>query len=722
VKVSEEIPTSESSDQSGATKGGITSQHWGWYVVVLLLLCEYGLFRQQMLREVTWAYPSGFDQTAYLIQAYVDYERIISAGFLSGLKASLLAPSATGIMLQTQAALLFLMVGPNRLTALTLSFLYFALFQSVLVYTLNWLTGRWSVAFTGLGLFLVSTSRFAVFGGGLADFRIDSTAASLYGITLCLAIRSRSFRSRRWALICGAAATLLVLFRFVSITYVLGLLGSFIAYLIIQALRHTKDSSIIPRIRRQAYGIATAMLPIACGATPFLVLNRRALYDYYIVGHVLGKENQIRAAEFGAVGFYNFYFYYPTSLCKDHLGTSFIGLGLLILAVFVACRLFAALRHSSSDCKGLLSDSFALSFLALLVPLALFTLDVSKSPIVGSILVIPVVWLVLLGGLWISGLVKGTAVTPVWCIALGATAMLVLMAGLGSEFAMSAKQLRGTLNREEEEHLLDAYDRIGAYCTTLGLKTTRVAVDRILDYFCGPTVPVMTYERSRTPLAFEFVLSKSMYPVGRQEALDAIKSSDIAIITTNIVPADEASPYPFTKSMIAIQGDLKATAAAGMVPLSKLTFDGRDLTVFVRPGVKLDGDNGGWLTSAGATLRAPAIVLKRYPYIVLEGGTMLGELLAGKLHVDARMLTADAPRSLPTLVSPITTTYMIAIDLRGQPLQSVRNDGSVDITLSFDRYFVPKERGINSDYRQLVIMKPASVRVTDQIDMTKFER
>jgi hypothetical protein len=688
---------------------------WGWLFVFLLLVCEYGLFRQYVLREIAWAYPANSDQAAYLSTAYGDYEQILSQGFASGLKASLLAQIATGVMLETQAALLFLLIGPTRLSALTLSFLYFGLFQLVLVYTLRWLTRRWSLAFIGLGLFLVSTSRY-FWAGGLADFRIDSIASSLYGITLCLAIRSRNFQSRPWALVCGAFAALLVLFRFVAITYLMGTLACFLAYLAIQALWYGRNhSAIVARIKTEVHGLILAAAPIVVIAAPFLIHSRQALYSYYIARHLTGREKEIRAAEFGAVGFFKYYCYYPVSLYKDHLGSCFIGLALLIAAAFAFCRFYGKLRALTNNREGRqeLQDSLVLCLLAFLMPLALFTYDVAKSPVVAGMLVIPVVWLVLLGGLWLSRFGSWGQPTGVIQAALCATAVLTLLAGTWNELAMNARKLH-TVDQEQEQRLLEAYDRIGAYCAEVGWKTPRISVDRELDYFNGFVVSVMVYERLKLPLSPELKLGNGILEVGREEALNAIEMSDIAILTTNTPPDDEASPYPFTKSMIAIKADLLATATASMVPLTKLSFGGRELTIFVRPGARVEGDSGGWLTSAGADVIMPAIALKSHRYIVIRGRTIFPDQIGGKLKVFARLLTAGEPQSLPTLVSPITSSYTIVIDVKGQTLP---NDGLVDIALSFDRYFVPRERGINADPRQLVIMTPKDVTVADQVNL-----
>src|SRR6202043_1491422 len=58
--------------------------------------------------------------------------------------------------------------------------------------------------------------------GGLLDFRINFSAYCLYGIWVCSVIRSHLFLDRRWTIGSGLIAALLVLTRFLTISYLLG--------------------------------------------------------------------------------------------------------------------------------------------------------------------------------------------------------------------------------------------------------------------------------------------------------------------------------------------------------------------------------------------------------------------------------------------------------------------------------------------------------------------
>ena len=224
-----------------------------WLLVVLFLLAQFGMFRQFVMREIARRYPANHDQANFLQQSYLAYEKLLAAGPREGFSEELgngrphkahpprdtvvlpqhapegrqrtdLQTVAVGLMLPFQATILYGIAGPGRVTALSINFFYFALFQIALVATLRRLTGRWSVALIGLGLLLTAMTPF-YWQGGIADFRTDFIGFCLFGTFMCLALRCGAFASRRWSVAAGLVAALLVTFRFISLVYLAGILG-----------------------------------------------------------------------------------------------------------------------------------------------------------------------------------------------------------------------------------------------------------------------------------------------------------------------------------------------------------------------------------------------------------------------------------------------------------------------------------------------------------------
>src|SRR5262245_49244989 len=196
-----------------------------WGAFATLLLFQWALFRQYVEREIASFVPRGFDQATYLEESYRTYEAMLSKGFFRGIQYGLHRPFANGLLLHVQAAVLYLLFGPTRLAALSLNFFYFAAFQASLLAVLYRLTRRWTVAFFGLGMLLAALTPHGL-TGGLMDFRIDFIAFSLFGLLLCVVARSGFFSSPHWSLTAGAVAALLVLFRYLTAVYLVGILGT----------------------------------------------------------------------------------------------------------------------------------------------------------------------------------------------------------------------------------------------------------------------------------------------------------------------------------------------------------------------------------------------------------------------------------------------------------------------------------------------------------------
>src|SRR5262249_17257154 len=118
---------------------------------------------------------------------------------------------------------------------------------------------------------------------------------------------------------------------------------------------------------------------------------------------------------------------------------------------------------------------------------------------------------------------------------------------------------------------------------------------------------------------------------------------------------------------------------------------------------------GGWLQSQGCVLSGPAELLRQRPIIRLRGPNGSAGYLGGRLP-GVRATVPPAAGSLggamPSSLSPEGDDYVLEVTLapRGLP-----EHGPVEVRLSFDRWFVPKELGLNEDTRQLVIPAPHSL-------------
>jgi hypothetical protein len=678
----------------------------GWLVLALLILLQWALFRQFALREVVWAYPTYNDQVTYLSLSYETYEQILSKGLPSGLWHGLSVRVPNGIMIHLQASLLFLVIGASRFSALTLNFLYFALFQCALAGTLRWLTGRWSMALLGVGLLLTAATPF--YGiGALMDFRIDFIAFCLYGIFICAVIRSGMFASWRWSLVVGVVAAVLVLFRFITLVYLGGVLGLVFLLLCLRWLRRRHDADARRPVVRRIVGLMIAGGVLLGSAGPAIWYNREPIQNYYVVGHLTGPDKELRAQQFGVFTTLDSLLFYPKSVLYDHAGSAFIIFSVLALVIALGVATVRAHDTARQSASSPLDRTLTYVFVGacLLVPLTVLTLNVSKSPVVGNILVPGLLWLVLISVVVFS---RGAGTThPLVNRVLAGLAALLLCAGIYNQVNMLSRHGLLTGRRAEVEQLLRFYDTIGQYSREFGWDTPRISVDTVADYLYPTALRPLFYERQGVLLSPRIRLGTvgpGVPGVTEAEALALLQDSDFVILTNTAAP--RASIYPFEQSMEALRPKLLAFSEQAFIPLQRLHVFDRDVTLYIRPSLKIAGNSGGWLTSKGMTLTGSSTVLQTRPHIELTGQSNFG-YLGGVPGVRAQLLLPDqAPRDIPASLVASGEDYRMTIDVSPEDLPAA---SPVQILVRFDRFFVPKEIGLNEDTRQLVIRTPSGV-------------
>ncbi len=400
----------------------------GWLGVGLLLVIEYVLFRGYVHREVEWAYPAAWDQCVYLSHSYQTYEIMQQGGLWLGIKHGASIPFANGLMLHLQASLFFQVLGPSRLSALTLNFLYYALFQCILAGTLRWYSGRWNLAWLGLGILLAAGTPF--YGaGGLMDFRIDFIAWCLFGAVLSLIMRSRVFASWGWSAAVGVAAALLILFRYLTAAYLAAILGSVFLGLcgLLIARRHNDSDRRQHHRRLGGLALVAAMVLLLAGP---IVWHRHDVIRAYYLGQFGTGEATVRQQEFGVHNRWDQLLFYPRSIKMDHTGRHFLLVaGLALAGSLIAGWFRTPVGRPSTDPEvPRLAAAGALAAAFCAVPLTILTLFGSPSPVVGSIVVPALVWLVVLAAIGLSRFRSTGLPRPVraWWVAGGAAVVLLL--------------------------------------------------------------------------------------------------------------------------------------------------------------------------------------------------------------------------------------------------------------------------------------------------------
>lgn len=672
-----------------------------WTFLALVILAQWGLFSTFIRREIAGFPPAYADQTGFLTQTYHVHEILLAKGFLGGAGDALTLPRATGVLLPLQAALLFLFCGASRLVALNLNFFYFGLFQGVLCATVRWRGRRWDVAFFALGLLLTAQAPLQLCGG-LTDFRLDSIAFSLFGIFLCVVVRGRFFASRRWSLAAGGVAATLVLFRFLSAVYLAGILGLCLVAFGVRWCAGRRDPAARRAARRRLAGLCLGGLVTAAATVPFLALNARSIWNYYAVGHLTGAEKEVRAEEFGITTPAQFYLYYARSLYAQHTGPLFFTLAGAAATIALLLRLVPRpVPPGSPGSRSARPDRWpAWVFLGacLVVPFAVLTANVSKSPVVGSILVPPLLWLALLplieasraGGRGARG-------------AVSALAVLALVAGAGAQLGAAARRCTWSQHKKDAAEVAALCEEIARGSLEGGPRPTVVSVN-CLSHVTLPTLFVYGSEKHGALLNLTGTLGNSgIMDVDESAALAELAKSDFVLLCEDMSLPTPC--YPFHRRMRALLPQMREFCEREMLPVKRTHILDWPFTLYERPHLRVEGDSEGWVTDRGMTLTGSAAALRMKPTVRLRGVIPV-TLLGGVPRV---FVSLRRPRGAIPVPSTLTIAgHEYCIDFRLEP-SALGDEGPVAIDVRFDRYFVPRDVGLNPDPRKLVLFAPSTV-------------
>jgi hypothetical protein len=636
-------------------------------LVSLVVLFQWQLFRQHVTRKIAWAYPATFDQAAILAKSYEICETFKTEGLSAGLGLAMARDAATTTIFPLEGAVLCRIFGPSRLSALAVNFLHLAALEAILVATLAWLTGRFSLAFSGLGLLLAVNSPFTLFGG-LTDFRMDTAAAALFGIFLCVAIRSRTFADRGWSCAAGAAAGVLLAVRTLTLAYFLGTLVCFAGWGLWRIYRGSPDAEAW---RRRVVGTGAASLVFGTVAVPLAWIKWSAIHDYYVVGHLTGPDKWIHPKLLGIRTVGDFIFYYPRSFLADHAGASFLWAASALLATSALVYFFRGARPAASPDWA---PAVLLSALALAVPLVTLTIDVAKSQIVASILVGPALWLVLLAATRLIGPPVPSRESAWTDRVLSVLALGLLALGLTSQWRNFHGPGPFSGRRETAVAVVGMYGAIGESSRVMGWSAPLITVDRLVEFLVPSLTTTEMYERRGILVKARFGLWK-LGSVTAHQALASVAISDFVLLTTTAEP----ELFPFDVSMRELHPRLVEACALEHVRLRQVQIGGLDVTVYVRATLNIEAENADGREGGAFVLTGLRPVVAARPVVDLWGPTTPEK----PIRVSAAIqVLGEAPRPVPALLDRADGGYHIRLDV---PLDLLEEDAqAVRIRVQLD--------------------------------------
>jgi hypothetical protein len=219
-------------------------------MLLAVIAVEALLFFSFYTREIAWYPPLKWDQSVYLTETYQLQEQIFAKGLSELWHAIWSGGHPSGLLLPIEGALSGLLLGGTRWPQLFVNFVAFVALQAIAFYTGRAVWGRRAYGYATLGLILCQATLWLPIGG-LFDFRMDFFAYCLYGVWICTVIRSNLFLDSRWAIACGLISAFLVLNRFLTISYVLGVCAGFIVVCVAVAFSRRGKTDLGRRMWRR---------------------------------------------------------------------------------------------------------------------------------------------------------------------------------------------------------------------------------------------------------------------------------------------------------------------------------------------------------------------------------------------------------------------------------------------------------------------------------------
>ena len=682
-----------------------TCKHLHKTILIFLIALEGLLSYNFCRREIAWYPPLNFDQAGYLTESYHLEERILAKGFGEVWQSIWTKGHSTGLAFPIEGALSGLFIGGARLPQLLILFVAFCALQIAAFATSSAAWGALAYGYMALGLILCQITPW-FWAGGLFDFRIDFLAYSLYGIWICAIIRSKLFLNRNWAIGSGIIGAFLVLNRFLTVVYLIGVATGFAGVCIAIALlwRANRDLTRRMWIRLCNLGLSIGLLAVI--VAPILIINREAIHNYYVVGHTVGDEKYLRSRQEGIRSLTDHLLFYPRSILSHHWGSTFLWASAIAIAGGLIARILRRRKAARMRVAEPFNETVVLQIIfllgSILGPLAVLTADVSKSPVVGGIIGVPSALLVVALTARAAPMLRDPEPMPMRKFVIACSVAIFAM-GIWNVIAHLTRHLPEYGQRRDLRQLEELDKWLVNYAADHRLRTPAISFDVISGSLNSGAITATGFEQLGELIEFHPLLGGGIMAVDRSEALSQLENSDFVILTTQ----PKAGVFPFYEHIAQYWGDLKAWADKHMIAFRTVRFDEFTATVYARPSAVLSGLSGAWVPREGLSITASRTALQRFPVIRLSGATDYSRL--PKIPVVSAAVENEAGLlPVPATMRRIDNDYEILIDTSTIELPT---SDQVRLQLKFDQFFLAKRSGSNGDERELVVKEPKLVHL-----------
>jgi hypothetical protein len=221
-------------------------------------------------------------------------------------------------------------------------------------------------------------------------------------------------------------------------------------------------------------------------------------------------------------------------------------------------------------------------------------------------------------------------------------------------------------------------------------------------------VAVTQRERHQVFLAPRPAYPQAVSATSEADVMAGLQSANFVLLTLSNGTAN--LPYPFDQALQAMNPRLLKYCDREMLPLRETSFFERRVRLYMRPLMRVEPTYSDWIGEDGTTLYGDTVELRQFPSVTLRGITFGNVHFPDDGQTVAATLEIEGHPPLPVPATYADTNGQYTIHLSIPPLDT-SSDGMVAIRLHFNRFFVPRELGVNGDTRHLVVRPPDSVHV-----------
>lgn len=619
------------------------------FILCLIFLAEWFLFKAYVKREVAWSPFLNGDANWYLGHSYVVFDSILNARRIPPEFFN----DPSGIMVFLVSSVLYMLFGASRLVALSTNFIFYILWQGFMFYTIRYVTKSWAIAFAMLGLCLTA---FIPFQGdkihpmfNITEYQRDFGAFCLFGIFIACVLFSDSFLKRKWSIIAGLIAGFMILFRFAMLFHLVGIYVVAISvFFAIFLLKLTKPKTTGVYKARITNGILSFLaMGVTCGYPIYLAKD--ALYHHYFLGKLVGPKdvNFIKLYQQGVKDFLQQLSYYPKMILRHGLGPFFFTTS-LVVCLFVVFFIIVSLvlrkglaKRGLDSAKTPQSSSISqyspaynlflfsiFTFVSIAVPLFLLTAYPVRSGNVGLLITAPVIMAIYI---LFTQLLNRFDISEKRILSVFKVLLAVATLSMGMFYQVKSYAIVSLCSHNREDYLAVArlYEDIIAVSKEANIKRPRISVDFMENYVlgCGEAITAYRYEHAGELFRVTQKLGSDIgAEVKEEEALSLIRESDLVLLSVKEEPLESRDPLycdplspgmatmPFSKSIKEIRPALTTYVNKNFIEKGRYKIFNREIALYLKrqlifkPIAIRASSVSGELYSANSILEESAVV------------------------------------------------------------------------------------------------------------------